>query len=294
MRNMNSINPLSYGQRLAKSWQLLKDSLRFLAKNKDLLWMPALACVCYLIILGIASVTFYRTFQHAWWIANGNPSVLLKPLSLFALLPLFVCLFIHQVAIASLVHCILTRLDGKAASLKSGIKQALKRWPALLGWTAINFGLSQLIQLIENAHPRMRQFIAVIFTISWSMLTFLVMPAMMQQKLGPIAALKRSGCLLAKNWVRITSISTIIILFVSLVSGLILLCFYLHNALTGMISMHLLYAFAGIYALWFILLASILPLFKTISQCMLYQQLMDEQASAELTADEPQLTHQSC
>ncbi len=80
------------------------------------------------------------------------------------------------------------------------LREAMSRLPAILGWAAVSATVGLVLRLIEDRSPKVGQFVAGLLGLAWTFASFLVVPALVVDNLGPIAALKQSSLLLRRTW----------------------------------------------------------------------------------------------
>ena len=77
---------------------------------------------------------------------------------------------------------------------------ASSRISKLLPWAIVSATVSYLIQAIEQRAGIFGKLIGSLLGAAWSVLTFLTVPIIVFENVGPVKALKRSGTLLKGTW----------------------------------------------------------------------------------------------
>ena len=114
---------------------------------------------------------------------------------------LFLAYFIVMFFNAALVATAMERLRGRPASVRYGISKASSHIPALIGWAIIAATVGLILNALRNRTDNFIGQIAVsIVGGVWAYMTFFVVPVLVVEGLGPIAAIKRSGNLLKSTW----------------------------------------------------------------------------------------------
>jgi hypothetical protein len=189
----------SIGQTLS----LIRQSWHVLMGDRRLIVFPLLAAGALLITIGAfsgiaaASGSFDRLDAAASGAEAGatTSDIVLSGVMLF--LAYFIVMFFN----AALVATAMERLRGRPASVRYGISKASSHIPALIGWAIIAATVGLILNALRNRTDNFIGQIAVsIVGGVWAYMTFFVVPVMVVEGLGPIAAIKRSGNLLKSTW----------------------------------------------------------------------------------------------
>lgn len=183
--------------RIANGWEITKQSLSVLKKDKEILIYPILSVVATItvaIILGI--IMFFG------WITNLYVPYLYSAAML--VLSYFISIFFQ----AAIVTSATIRFSGKNPSLSDGFKGPLKIIPKLLIWASINAIISVILNIISSASKRSKSPVTSaigqsskdLFNFAWGLITLFVVPIMLFEKTGPIKSIKESWILFKKTW----------------------------------------------------------------------------------------------
>ena len=183
-------------EKFAQSWSLVKASASVLRSDKELLIFPALSAVCSLIVMASFFVPAYAAgvFEHL----NRHESRPLYTLGLFAfyLVQYFVIIFFNS----ALVGAALIRLRGGDPTVADGFRIAMSKLPAILGYAAVSATVGLILRMIQERAGFIGRWVAGLLGMAWTVATFLVVPVLVNQDVGPIDAVKRSAELLKKTW----------------------------------------------------------------------------------------------
>jgi Family of unknown function (DUF6159) len=191
--------------KIARSWDLVKSSWRVLRSDKELLLIPVLAgIVAALAIAIIAGGYIAITGNSAGDIPekiDENSNTPLELADFIALILIyFVTVLIATFFNAALVAATLKRLRGGDPTVGDGLRIAASRiWP-ILGYTAIAATVGVILQIVRSRFKVVGQLGAGILGAAWGVLTFLVVPVLVAEDVGPTEAIERSGSLLKKTW----------------------------------------------------------------------------------------------
>jgi hypothetical protein len=189
--------------KLSRSWYFAKLSYGTIWNNKSLLLFP--------IVSALASIVVLASFAGGVWASGlvewvetvdgtqahlANEAVGYAIAFLFYFVSYFVIVFFN----VGLTACALQAVQGESTSVGCGISAATKRLPQIAGWAAVSALIGLILRMIENAHEKAGEFIAMIVGSAWTALTFFVVPALVVEGVGPIEAIKSSGRTLKKTW----------------------------------------------------------------------------------------------
>ena len=80
---------------------------------------------------------------------------------------------------------------------------ASRHIPAILGWAIIAATVGLILQMLRNRQDGIiGQIVVRLLQGAWSLMTFFVIPVMVAEGLGPIAAIKRSSSMIRGTWGR--------------------------------------------------------------------------------------------
>ena len=183
--------------RFARSWALVKASAAVLRSDRELLVFPLLSSVCALLVAATFFAPLALGGAFAQFHEGGHAPVWLWPLAFaFYLCQYFVIFFFN----AALVGAARIRLDGGDPTLADGFRIASSHWPAILGYAAIAATVGLILRAIEERAGFIGRWIVGLLGVAWTIATFLTVPVLVNENLGPVDAVRRSAELLKKTW----------------------------------------------------------------------------------------------
>ena len=184
-------------ERLRRSWQLVKSSWGVLRSDKELMLYPVASGIVMFIALTLLGLV---------WVSSGGFDRLddgdgLGLLDLaFVYLLYFVVSTVGVFFNSALIGAANIRLDGGDPTLADGFRIAISHLPAILGWAAIAATVGLLLQVLRERGGAMGAVVSLIGNMAWGLITFLVVPILVVEGVGPVEAIKRSAGLLRKTW----------------------------------------------------------------------------------------------
>ena len=182
--------------KFSNSWNLVKASWQVLKADKELIIFPLLSFVA----LTIVTIGFFvPIFLFGYFNLNSvNDS---KPfLYLLGFLMYFICYAIIIFSNTALVSAALIRMRGRNPSLADGFNFALKRIRQILGYALISATVGIILKALSERGGLFGKIASAIANMAWNIVTFLVIPVLVVENIGPIDAIKRSAQLLKKTW----------------------------------------------------------------------------------------------
>jgi Family of unknown function (DUF6159) len=189
--------------RMARSWEMVKQSFSVLRSDKQLMLLPvasAIACffVTVLIALGGLGLALTRTFatmaQNREWVPN--PAMMWGGLLILYLANYLVIVYFN----VALVVAATGRIAGGHTTLREALGRAWERKRVILQWALLAGTVGVLLRMLEDQLGWVGQISMRLTGIAWTLATFFVVPVLAFENLGPVATLKRSGKLFRKTW----------------------------------------------------------------------------------------------
>ncbi len=182
--------------RIGNSWQLVKASGAVLRADKELLIFPVLSGITSLLAIVAVAVPAVLTgilesleVKHLGFLEYSIAF-------LFYLVLYFIAFFFNT----ALVGAALIRLDGGNPTLGDGLRIAFSRVFALLGYAAIAATVGVILRAISERSGWIGNLVISMIGFVWSLATFLVVPILAAENVGPVEAIKRSSRLLKRTW----------------------------------------------------------------------------------------------
>ena len=179
-------------EKFSRSWALVKASAAVLRSDKELMLFPLISAVATLAVLAtfLSTVIGWRVFEHGFG-ASG-----LVWLYLFYFCQYTVIVFCNS----ALVSAAMIRLNGGDPTLADGFNAAKARLPAIIGYAAIAATVGMVLKRMKDDDHILVRLLGGGLGTAWTLATFLVVPVLVTQAVGPFEALQRSARLLKRTW----------------------------------------------------------------------------------------------
>lgn len=182
--------------RLRRSWELAKASWGVIRSDWTLLRFPLVSGALSTILGGLALIFL--------WLSGTFDSSSSDDVSIGSMIGLFIFYLVTYTVVifcnVALVSSVMARFAGQPLHADTGWAAARARWKKILGWAAIVATVGVLLNVLSNRGDRITEILAMIGAAAWSLATFLIVPVLVTEDVGPVDALKRSTTLLKRTW----------------------------------------------------------------------------------------------
>ncbi len=183
--------------RLATSWELVKASAAVLAADKELLIFPIVSAIgTFIVTLTFAVPTFLAGVFEGTSSRGGVPVLEIVIVFLFYLAQYFVIFFANS----ALVGAALIRLRGGDPTVGDGFRIAFAHIGAIFGYALIAATVGMLLRSVGRRSGMLGQIVVSLVGLAWNVATYLVVPVLVAENVGPIDAVKRSAEYLKRTW----------------------------------------------------------------------------------------------
>jgi hypothetical protein len=181
--------------KIQNSWALIKASAAVLRADKELIIFPIVSSIALLIVtasfgLPMILTGFFDSLQE------GSGQVLGVVLAfIFYVVQYVIIIFANS----ALVGAALIRLRGGDPTVKDGLDIAAKRFSTIMGYALIAATVGMILRWLSE-RGIVGQIASAIGGLAWNLATYLAVPVLVVEGVGPIEAIKRSAGLLKKTW----------------------------------------------------------------------------------------------
>jgi hypothetical protein len=182
--------------RISNSWELVKVSFNILRSDRELMLFPIVSAIGTIIV----TVVFFIPLLATGVVTSGDASGSEVLLLILAFLFYFVMYTVIIFSNTALVSAAMMRLRGEKPTVRDGFRMASERIGPILGYAAISATVGVILNMLRDEENFLGQIVASIVSVAWNLITFLVIPVLVVENVGPIEAIKRSGSLLKRTW----------------------------------------------------------------------------------------------
>jgi hypothetical protein len=181
--------------RIRRSWALAKASWGVLRADRELLVFPLISFVALLVVLILFAIPLATVGIGNLETGSLSPAGIALAFGLYVVA--YAVAFFFNTA---LVGAAMIRLNGGDPTINDGMRIAMSRLPAIIAYALIAATVGMILRWISERAGFLGAIVAGLLGFAWSIATFLVVPVLVVEGVGPIEAVKRSGGLLRKTW----------------------------------------------------------------------------------------------
>jgi len=196
--------------RLSRGWSMARASFTVLKQYPRLAILPAMSGAIFLLVAGVILASLlpqlglaHNTTSSIWnWLGDGkSPSIWFYVAGFAVVFVMTAMAIFFNVA---LIHCALRAHAGETPSIRAGLAAAVSLLPQILGWALVTTTIGIVLNMITDALKDYLGFLGGLLggllELSWAVITYFVVPVLVTEKVGPIAAVKRSAAVLRSKW----------------------------------------------------------------------------------------------
>lgn len=263
--------------RFQRSVGLAKASWSVLKNEKQLAWLPVLSFIGSVVVMGLFGLAIWATLGKETGL-DGKDHYSMSAVSWVLVACTYVAVaFVQTYFLAALCAGANERLRGFDTTLSRAFGVANARLHRILPWAIVSATVSMIIQAIEERFGFLGRVIGSLLGAGWAVLTFLTVPIIVFEDVGPWVALKRSGRLLKQTWGEnvIAQIGLGLVGFVAALPG-VLVAILGFAAGTLVVTVPL----VAVAVAWLAIVAAVMAALSGIYRTALYRYAMDGQVPA--------------
>src|SRR5262245_2480657 len=195
--------------RISTGWEIVRQSWSVLRRDKEMMLFPVLSGLATVMVLASFALPLILvpSFRHAIGVTLGDDSRFRHAdlaANAFTFIVSFAYYFANYFVIVffntALAACAVIRFKGGDPTVGDGLRAAGARMPQILGWTLVASTVGVILNMISGKSEWLGNIVVAIVGTVWTIATYLVVPTLAVEGLGPVAALKRSARLIASAW----------------------------------------------------------------------------------------------
>jgi len=185
-------------ERISNSWQLVKASAEVLRADKELVVFPIVSFIALLIVTASFAIPTFLAgiFDSTVSGSDGIPIAGYVIGFLFYLVQYFVIFFANS----ALVGAAMIRLRGGDPTVSDGFGIAMQRINKIFIYALISATVGMILRIFSERAGALGQIAASFVGMAWGLATYLVVPVLVVEDIGPIESVKRSTSLLKRTW----------------------------------------------------------------------------------------------
>jgi hypothetical protein len=182
--------------KIGNSWALIKASAAVLRADKELIVFPIVSAIGVLVVMASFAFPMMLTgFFDALF--EGRSQILGFVVGfVFYAVQYFVIIFANS----ALVGAAMIRLRGGDPTVGDGFRIAMKHIGAILGYALLSATVGMILRWLSERGKLVGRLVSSLGGLAWNLATYLVVPVLVVEDVGPVEAIKRSANLLKKTW----------------------------------------------------------------------------------------------
>jgi hypothetical protein len=175
--------------------QLLSASWGMLKQDRELLWLPTLGA-----LFGVVAAVIL--FVPGWFLGDAldGPNHHSWAGAVGGVLAAFGASIVSIFFQAALVVGANERADGGDPTFRSALRGAWERRGRIFSWALLTTTVGTTIRAIEERLGIVGSLLGFLAGLAWAVASFLVVPVLVVEDIGPINAVKRSAALIKQTW----------------------------------------------------------------------------------------------
>ena len=175
---------------LARTWDLMQESVAILLADKEILLFPLLSALMLVVVDGPILLPLRSHVGEP-----PTPQEIYRMLILLYPGSYFVIIFFNS----ALMACANIRLSGGDPTLGDGFRFAWENVERILLWSLIAATVGVLLRMLEQSRV-LRWVVGPLLEVGWSLATFFIIPVIIFEDLDVLDSFKRSADLFRRRW----------------------------------------------------------------------------------------------
>jgi hypothetical protein len=182
--------------KIRNSWALIKASAGVLRADKELIVFPIVSAIGVLLVTAsFALPMLFAGFFDALF--EGRSQIFGVVVGfVFYVVQYFVIIFANS----ALVGAALIRLRGGDPTVGDGFRIAMGHLGTILGYALVSATVGMILRWLSERGKTLGRIAWWMGGVAWNLATYLVVPVLVIEDVGPLEAVKRSANLLKKTW----------------------------------------------------------------------------------------------
>jgi hypothetical protein len=182
--------------KIRNSWALIKASAGVLRADKELIVFPIVSAIGVLLVTAsFALPMLFAGFFDALF--EGRSQIFGVVVGfVFYVVQYFVIIFANS----ALVGAAMIRLRGGDPTVGDGFRIAMAHLGTILGYALVSATVGMILRWLSERGKTLGRIASSIGGLAWNLATYLVVPVLVIEDVGPLEAVRRSANLLKKTW----------------------------------------------------------------------------------------------
>ena len=190
--------PTRSGGRFGRGLKLVGIGFAMARDEPGLMMVPVVAFVLQLVIIGAGVVLILPGLRASSGFNGGRTHLTAGQWAVAVAVGVLVT-FVSVVSHATIIARVMARFHGERVTNAQAARAALTKSPQLLAWTFINYVVISVLRNISN-RGILGLLVGWLLRAGWILASFFVVPVILFENRGAVAAIKRSVALCRARW----------------------------------------------------------------------------------------------
>ena len=182
--------------KIKNSWNLIKASAAVLSADKELIIFPLLSSIALLIVTASFAIPMFAAGFFDQMLGGKSDILHYFVLFFFYIVQYTVIIFANCALIGAALIC----LRGGDPTVGDGFRIAFGHFGKILGYALIAATVGLILRWIADKSKTLGRFVVSLVGLAWNLATYLVVPVLVVEEVGPLESVKRSAAYLKKTW----------------------------------------------------------------------------------------------
>ncbi len=182
--------------KIRNSWNLIKASAGVLSADKELIIFPLLSSIALLILTASFAIPMFASGFFDQLLGGKSEIFHYIILFFFYVVQYTVIVFANS----ALIGAALIRLGGGDPTAGDGFRIAFGHFGKILGYALIAATVGVILKWIGDKSKSLGRLVVSLIGLAWNLATYLVVPVLVVEEVGPLESVKRSAAYLKKTW----------------------------------------------------------------------------------------------
>ncbi len=191
-------------KKIRKALDIMKACWKVLLLDKELMVFPFLSA---LILGGLIAVVVWP-----FWVAGTFPEFLLEAnesgepdynhilIGAVTFAAYFITYFTIIFFNTALIACVKIRFAGGDPVVMDGLRASTARLPQIFLWALVASVVGFILNQLKKDNDGPLAFVVSLIGLGWAVAVYFVVPVLVSERIGPLAAIKKSVAIIKKTW----------------------------------------------------------------------------------------------
>jgi hypothetical protein len=186
--------------RVSQTWSLMGASWQVLKKDKEIMVFAGLSVISSMLVIA-SFILPSITAGYNWRPPRPNAPAEEQIIYYCLLFAFYFCNYLVTIYFnVAIVACASLRMKGGDPTVLYGLSFAAGRFSSIFGWAFLSATIGVILKAIQDRSKLLGRITAGILGVTWSLASFLVIPILVNEEIGAMAALHESSALIRKTW----------------------------------------------------------------------------------------------